>query len=152
MHRELRHLRFGERHRIAPEAVGDLDPVIAVLPAGLLDDGERAGALERTLDDQRRRLARRIGVFIGADFGGLRRGARPAHRRLAADEEIDADLLPASDPVEGLGLHQIDPGLARLEAELLRLRRAGDFALDQRLVDDLGDIFRRALAEVARLQ
>ena len=152
MHGELRHLLLRERRRIAAEAVVDVDPVVAPGARRLLDNGERARFLEWRLHDERRGFARRIGFLVGRHRRGLRGRARPGHRRLAADEEVDADLLAAADLVVSLDLHEIDARFLRLEGKFLRLFRARHLALDQRVVDRLRHIFRGALAKIARLQ
>ena len=64
---------FLHRQRIAPKAIGDVDEIIVIDAARLLDDGERARVLERRLNDERRDLARRVFVFVGRDRRGFRR-------------------------------------------------------------------------------
>ena len=152
MHGELRHLLLCERRRVATEAIVDVDPVVAPGAGRLFDNGERARFLERRLHNERGGLAGRVGILVRRHRRGLRGRARPGDRRLAADEEVDAHLLAATDLVVGLDLNEIDAGFLRLEGELLRLLRARDLPLDQRVVDRLRHVFRGALAEIAGLQ
>ena len=152
MHGELRRLLFFERQRVAAKAVGDVDELIVVDAAGLLDDDERARVLERRLNQQRRGLARRVFLLVERDGRGGRRRALEGDGRVAADKKVDADLLASADAVVSFELHDIDAGVLRFQLDPLRFLRALHLALQQRFVLRLRHIFSGALREIGGLQ
>ena len=152
MHGQPGRLLLADGDGVAAETVDNVDPVVAEAALRLFDNRQCAGGLERALDDQRRCFAGVVMVVLRRDGHRLGGGLQPGDGGFARHEQVDAHRLRASDLVGGRDLDQVDTRLRGAEMDGLGCGRAGDLALLDCLVDDLGLVFGRSLGEVAGLQ
>ncbi len=152
MHRQLGHLWLADRHQDAAETVLHVHPFVMERPFRLLDHHQRAGGLERALDQQGRRLAGRILLFVRRQRHGLRRRLRPGNGRITGHETIDPHRLRAAGIIGGRQFNDIDACFRRIEMQFRRVCAADDMPLFLGFVDHLRIVFRRPSREIARLQ